>query len=105
MSRTILPIDQVEPGMVLASDLHDARGAVMLAAGTHLGESHLAALRRRGVRQAEIEVHETLSAAEREARRRDTLARLSHLFRGMGDGGEINDLYQSILEYRLEQLE
>jgi len=99
-----LALDQVTPGMVLGADIHDAHGATLLSAGTELSESHLASLRRRAVRQAVIEVREILSEAEREVRREEIRARLRHLFRHTGEGEADRVLYQTLLEYRLEQV-
>lgn len=92
------------PGMVLGADIQDAHGATLLAAGTVLGEMHITSLRRRGVEQVPIEVLETLSEVEREARREAVRDRLGHLFRHAGDGEADRVLYQAILEYRLEQV-
>ncbi|MDP2834628.1 MAG: hypothetical protein Q8Q28_15265 [Pseudomonadota bacterium] len=99
-----LPLDRVMPGMVLGADLCDAYGATLLAAGSELSATQIASLRRRDVRQVVIEVREIVSEAEREARRDEIRARLRHLFRRTGEGEADRVLYQTLLEYRLEQV-
>ncbi len=101
----VLALNQIAPGMVLGADIHDAHGATLLAAGTELTESHLASLARREVRQAAIEIREIFTEEEREARREETRARLRHLFRRAGEGEADRALKQTLLEYRLEQIE
>jgi hypothetical protein len=86
-SATRIDIEQAEAGMVLARDLKDATGAVLLLAGASLSEGNLASLRRRGVAACVVlldsaddggrEADAAAAAAER-ARR---LQRLAHLFR------------------------
>ncbi|MBC7858910.1 MAG: hypothetical protein H7Z39_09055, partial [Burkholderiaceae bacterium] len=46
---TRIDIEQAEAGMVLARDLKDAAGSVLLLAGASLSAGNLASLRRRGV--------------------------------------------------------
>lgn len=97
-----LPLDQGMPGMCLAEDLRDGHGNVLLKAGTQLGAAHLASLAQRGVRS--IAIVEPVSAAELEAAREAARARLAHLFRQRrGEPDQL--LYQTLLEYRLEQLQ
>jgi len=100
-----LPLDRVMPGMVLGADLRDAHGATLLAAGSELSATHIASLRRRDVRQVVIEVREIVSEAEQEARREAIRARVRHLFRRAGEREADRVLYQTLLEYRLEQVE
>src|SRR4051812_41957623 len=78
-------------GMVLAQDLTDACGAVLLPAGCLLDEGNLKLLRRRGianvvvVAQEEQEEHDeaakAAAAAARQALCERQCARLGHLFR------------------------
>jgi hypothetical protein len=104
MSATTLPLEQAMPGMVLASDVLDAHGAILLTAGSELGESQLASLRRRGVPQVTIAGGQALSEEEMAARAVAVRTRLDHLFRGDGRGEPDHLLYQTLLEFRLEQL-
>ena len=49
-----LPVDALESGMILASDLKGPDGNMLLPKGIVLTESHIASLRRRGVVQADV---------------------------------------------------
>jgi len=49
-----LPVDALESGMTLASDLKGPDGNMLLPKGIVLTESHIASLRRRGVVQADV---------------------------------------------------
>jgi len=50
-----LPLDALEPGMTLASDLTGPDGKLLLPKGVVLSESHIESLRKRGVVQADID--------------------------------------------------
>jgi hypothetical protein len=80
-----IELDAARAGMVLAGDLVDANGGVLLPDGATLSEANLASLRRRGVEACSV-----LLAAEedgfddpaaRAARLAQQLRRLQRLFR------------------------
>ena len=48
-------VDQIEPGMVIASDVVDRSGRVLLASGTVLTDKHLRVFRMWGVTEADIQ--------------------------------------------------
>ena len=50
-----LPLDALEPGMTLASDLLGPDGKMLLPKGVALSESHIESLRKRGVSQVDID--------------------------------------------------
>lgn len=58
-------INQVKPGMVLACDVTDRTGRVILRAGLTLAEGHLKTLRSWGVTEADIQEEETEKAEEK----------------------------------------
>lgn len=106
MSAKMLPIDEVLAGMVLAAPLLDAAGGVLLPQGATLSESMLAGLRRREVAELCIEVAEPpLDPEVRQAMRKVAEQRLRHLFRQAGDDPATRTFYQTVLDYRLEQLQ
>lgn len=105
MKPSTLSLDQVVPGMRLGTDVSDAVGTVLLASGCELNESLLAALRGRGIREVEVMVEEAYGEPEREARRKAILARLTHLFRHLGQTDADRQLFEIVRDYRLEQLE
>lgn len=101
----IIALDDAQSGMCLGIDVRDLHGAVLLAAGSELSDSLLAALARRGIREIGIvEVCPPLSAEERETLRENARARLAHLFRRAGQTTTDRQLFELILDYRLEQL-
>lgn len=105
-----IALAQAAPGMVLAADLLDGHGAVLLPRGATLTDAALASLRRRGVAHCTVEpaaadaaVDAEADAAARAARarqREQQLARLQHLFRHCA-GQEANaTLLQLLTDYR-----
>lgn len=123
-----IALDQAEAGMVLADDLLDSHGAVLLPQGAILTDATLASLRRRGVAHCSIvyagtagqaggadgdagataqaahavpAVHEAGAATEaRAALRAQQLARLRHLFRHNADHEANATLLQLLTDYR-----
>lgn len=97
-------IDEAAAGMVLADEVRDRQGNVLLAKGAELSEALLQALRKRGVEGIRIEddgmAPEEL-AAERERQER----RLAHLFRKPYDGQANAFLREQVTAYRMEQLQ
>ncbi|WP_317202943.1 hypothetical protein [Janthinobacterium sp.] len=80
MSGRLIDLEQARAGMLLADDLTDANGTVLLPGGAALTEANLASLRRRGIescRVAEAEAQEDEAArAQRHALAQQRLARL-----------------------------
>lgn len=50
-------IESIETGMILASDVHDRSGRMLLGAGAELTQKHLVIFRTWGVLEADIEGH------------------------------------------------
>jgi hypothetical protein len=79
----IVRIDQLEPGMVIVSDVVDRNGRVLLSTGT---AKHLRVFRMRGVTEADIEgiaSPDSVPGAEQEEGDRieeEAAARVSELF-------------------------
>ncbi|NHZ61614.1 hypothetical protein [Massilia genomosp. 1] len=102
-------IDDASEGMVLACDLRDAGGAVLLPAGATLSAAALTSLRRRGIEQLQVvgsmnAADAALDAAALQAERERQCARLAHLFRrclnGAASGGASAVLLERLLAYR-----
>lgn len=105
MAAKMLPIDQVEAGMVLADALRDAAGGVLLPQGATLTAAMLAGLRRREVAELSVEVAAPPPDPElRQIMRKAVEQRLRHLFRQAGDDAATRDFFQAVLDYRLEKL-
>ncbi|MCP4675035.1 MAG: hypothetical protein GY854_05920 [Deltaproteobacteria bacterium] len=51
----LIQTDNMEPGMVLAADVHNRLGRLMLQAGTHIEIKHIRVLKAWGVTEVKIE--------------------------------------------------
>lgn len=96
-----LPLDEIQPGAVLAEAVADARGTVLLPAGLSLTEAHLASLRRRDI--AMLTVTAPPDPAELARRREKIRERVLHLFRHSADDPAAQALLQAVLAFRQEQ--
>jgi len=94
-------IDALAPGMVLAAEVTDAGGNVLLAAGTTLTAPLIALLRRRGV--AQVAVERRLSAEEAALARQRIEAGLAQRF-AAADSPLLARLREAVWQYRLEAL-
>lgn len=98
-----LPLDEVQPGAVLAEAVADARGTVLLPAGLALTEAHLASLRRRDIPMLNVTLPP--DPAELARRREKVRERVLHLFRHRTDDPAAQALLQAVLAFRQEQLQ
>ena len=105
MKSVAINLAQATPGMCLGADVQDAHGAVLLAQGTELTESLLAALLRRGIERIEVLETDAPDAADFEARREAVEARLAHLFRRAGESDADRQLFHCVRGYRLESMQ
>ena len=100
---TLIPLSDAEAGMVLALDLKDAGGAVLLPAGTALSASSLKSLERRGVEQVSVVADEPAETdAQKDAERLRKLGRLERLFRRSAASGATGKLLGYLQRYRKE---
>lgn len=100
--RALLPLDQVEVGMRVAGAVVDAGGHLLVQAGAEISESLLQGLQRRDIAAIEVEQDVAEDPGQREKRRAEILAQLDQRFRKAGEGWETRQLYQAVLDYRLE---
>ena len=75
-----LPLSKVKAGMVLADDLLDKRGHVLLPAGLSLSEATLHAIAAHDIHQLHVE-SSPMSSADSAALQAHQLARLDLIFR------------------------
>lgn len=94
--RRELPLDEVVAGMVLADEVCDARGAVLLPRGASLTDAVLTGLGRRGIETLPVLVAPTLTDDELAARRAQLARRLDHLFRFTGNDRPARELRRLI---------
>lgn len=92
-------IDDAQPDMALAEPILDARGEVLLPAGTVLTESVIASLHRRGVDHL-IVVGDPVSEEELAAERARVRERLERLFRRCGTNSNAAPLFKFVQSYR-----
>ena len=97
-------IEAVSVGAVLAADVLDENGRILMPAGAILTESAINGLRRREVLSVDIEAAATLNPAQREAQRVRLETRLARLFRHAGEQAESRALHHAMLSYRLKDL-
>lgn len=98
-----IAIGDAEPGMRLAEAVADAMGQVLVPAGSELTETMLQGLQRRDITALRVEREVEEDEAAHEARQARVIEQLDRLFRKAGDGAETRQLYQAILDFRLEQ--
>jgi len=97
-------LDDAAAGMVLAADVLDHQGSVLLPKGAALSEPLLRSMQRRGIDSVPVldeAVDPALLAAERER----VAARLAHLFRQPGPGRADALLREQLEHYRMEALQ
>jgi hypothetical protein len=100
----LMPLDRLQPGMILGKEVRGAQGALLLAAGTVLGEQEIEALGKQRVEQVLIATGQAMSPEEQAALRAAVEQRIHHLFRKSGDNPLMARLRDAVLAYRLEQL-
>ena len=96
-----LALDDAREGMVLALELRDAGGAVLLPAGAALSASSLNSLRRRGIAQLCVVAEAPPEDPAIAIARRERLAqRLERLFRHSAADGATGILLARLHDYR-----
>jgi hypothetical protein len=101
-----LPLDQVEPGMVLSDELLDVQGHVLLPQGTVLTDATIALMPRHGITMLPIAITAEPTEEELAARRARHLERLAHLFRKIDLDSDWATalLHRFVMDFRLGQL-
>jgi hypothetical protein len=97
-----VPTGKVEDGAVLAADVLDARGNVLLANGTQLTRAHLSLMERRGIKAVTVRTPEDAapgsdqpSPEERAARVRELLAAQERVFSKIGEDPLLGAVYRA----------
>lgn len=98
-----LPLDGQAAGRILAEDVRDAHGNLLLPAGSTLSASTVEALARRGVLAVAVRPATPEGAPARTARQvADIEAAIERLFRCAGDGPATQAVKRLIRAHRLE---
>lgn len=101
MNAKQLPLELVLPGAILADNVHDETGRVLLRIGTLLTESSIEALRRRAVAAVVVDLAVDHSPEHRAIEKLHLETRLQQAFRHAGDGPARRQLWQAVVEYKL----
>ena len=99
-----LPLAQVCPGRILAEDVLDARGNLILKQGTLLTESVLNSLPRYKIQTLSVvddENDPVEDVVDDSVTKRQTQERLDKLFRNASDDVATRSLRDWVIEYRL----
>lgn len=103
MNQKLLSLEELLPGAVLAENVHDNAGRVLLRAGAVITEASIDALRRREIEMVTVEVvAEELSPEQLAIERKRLEARLDEAFARAGEGVANQLLRQAVLEFKLE---
>jgi hypothetical protein len=94
-----LTLDRATPGMILADDILDSSGNLLLKSGTSLSESTLASLQRYKLGSFTVLGEESDAVDDGVARER-VRQRLTHLFRRCADDSPSRTLREWIAQYR-----
>jgi hypothetical protein len=99
-----LDLDAAEAGMVLAAEVLDHQGSVLLPAGAALTDALLTSMRRRGIDSVRV-ADDAVSTQELEAERERIAARLARLFRRPDQSAAATILQSALGAYRMESLQ
>lgn len=99
-----IPLAEVGDECRLGSDVLDAKGRRLLAAGSALGAGARALLQSRGIVSVVIQVEERVDAVELAEQRARIVATIDRRFRNAGNDVGLARLREIILAYRLRSL-
>ncbi len=99
-----IDLDDAAAGMLLAVEVLDHQGGVLLPAGAALTDPLLTSMRRRGIDSVRI-VDDSVSADDLAAERERIGHRLAHLFRRPDPGAANTMLLAQLSAHRMEQLQ
>lgn len=96
-----LPLSKIEAGMILADDLLDKQGHMLLPAQTTLSSAMLHSISQHGIHQLAIQI-DPPSDEQQQQERQIKLERLEQIFRlSLSESGN-QQLYELLLAYRQE---
>lgn len=97
-------IDQCVPGMILAAEICNQQGNVLLPAGTELTISSILSLKKRSINHVVITIEDTRTEEEVAAKLANMKTWLDFLFRKCGENPELALLQELIFKYRSDKL-
>ena len=95
-----LALRDVQEDMILATDVYDNNGNVLLAAGIQLSYAALTALARHGVATVTVGQVQEISEDRRMMLRQEIENRLNDRFRQVRDDAVMNRLKEALLNHR-----
>ncbi|MDB5918975.1 MAG: hypothetical protein JWR40_3209 [Massilia sp.] len=98
-----IDLDDAAAGMILAAEVLDHQGSVLLSAGAALTEPLLTSMRRRGIDHVQV-VDDSVSAEELAHECERAGQRLAHLFRRPGTTKADALLQAQVRAFRMEPL-
>lgn len=109
-SVSTIPLDQALPGMVLAEEVRQKSGGILLPRSITLSENHIASLRHRDIQEITIEMEEqqtteALSPEKKRALQKAIRTEVQHMFRRSEMDATMQALLRAVTEYRLEKIE
>ncbi len=100
----MMPLSLALPGMVLAKDVRNSLGQVLLKAESVLSDSSLSGLMEKNIGHVNVLYEDERSEEELAAERLKVAEHINFLFRNVARDGAMGALRQMILDYRLEKL-
>ena len=100
-----LALRDVQEDMILATDVYDNNGNVLLAAGIKLSYATLTALARHGVATVTVEQVQEISEDRRMMLHQEIEHRLNDRFRQAGDDVIMNHLKEALINHRTGRLQ
>jgi dTDP-glucose pyrophosphorylase len=97
-------LDDAAAGMILAAEVIDHQGSVLLPAGAPLSEKLLTSMRRRGIDHVRI-VDDSVSGADLAAEGDRVAQRIAYLFRRPNQGAAHALLRAELEAYRMQGLQ
>ena len=98
-------ISEVMSGAVLAENVCDAKGHILIPEGASVTESTLSRLAAHGIRSLVIREQADAPSPEAiEAQRKQIEQRISFIFRSVGNNPPARELERELLKYRLKQV-
>jgi hypothetical protein len=105
----VISVNDLKKGMVLARDVSNKHGNILLGRGDALNDKHIMLLKSWGITEADIEGFNKnqLEEREREALSTDTMAsieeNLKDLFPDFGDNPLMEELYRVVKKFYMRQ--
>ncbi|MCK5010582.1 MAG: hypothetical protein KAS98_08860 [Deltaproteobacteria bacterium] len=105
----VISVNDLKEGMVLACEVSNKHGNILLGRGDTLNEKHIMLLKSWGITEADIEGFNKnqVEEREREALSTDTMAsieeNLKDLFPDFGDNPMMEELYRVVKKFNMKQ--